>query len=148
MARTAPSVQIRPAAAVAERTAALALREEIFCGEQGVALELERDGRDEQALHLVAIEGGSVVGTCRLLFERGTAKLGRLAVAPPARGRGTGGRLVAAAEQHARARGASRVALHAQLRATGLYAAAGFRAVGPPFEQAGIQHVCMEKRLA
>jgi len=39
-----------------ELAAALALREEVFCGEQGVTLEGDRDGRDGEALHLVAFD--------------------------------------------------------------------------------------------
>ena len=35
-----------------ELAAALALREEVFCGEQGVTLEGDRDGLDAEALHL------------------------------------------------------------------------------------------------
>lgn len=131
-----------------EREGALALRRTVFCGEQGVPEELEVDGRDDGALHLVAVMDGRVVGTCRLLFDGATAKLGRLAVAAPARGAGVGGALIDAAERQARGAGAGRIALHAQTAATGLYASRGFVALGDCFEQAGIEHVRMEKRLA
>lgn len=143
-----PSLEVRPAAGAGERESAIALRHAVFCQEQHVPPELELDGRDDAALHFVALEGGELVGTCRLLFDRETAKLGRLAVRRDARRRGTGGGLLDAAEHEARARGARRIALNAQLAATGVYESRGFRPLGKPFEEAGIEHVRMEKRLA
>jgi ElaA protein len=130
-----------------EREAAMALRYEVFCQEQGVSRAQEADGRDGEALHLVALEGERVVGTCRLLIEGATAKVGRMAVERPARGRGLGLRLLRAAEREARAAGARRVALHAQTYAAPLYERGGFIPYGKPFIQAGIEHVAMEKDL-
>jgi predicted GNAT family N-acyltransferase len=147
-AATAPVV--REAAGEREIAAALELRRRVFCDEQGVPANLELDGRDGDALQLVAVDSsGDVVGTCRLLFARGaTALLGRMAVAARLRGRGIGRALLDLAEQRAQARGAKRIALHAQETARSLYAAAGFEVYGEPFVEAGIPHVAMEKRLA
>jgi predicted GNAT family N-acyltransferase len=145
---SASALRIRPARAAAERAAALALRHRVFCGEQGVSEAQESDGRDGQALHLVALAGAELVGTCRLLFEGRTAKLGRMAVERPHRGRGVGRALLRAAEREARAAGARRVALHAQTGALGLYERGGYVARGGTFMEAGIEHVAMEKRLA
>jgi predicted GNAT family N-acyltransferase len=139
--------KIRLAADTAELDAALALRHRVFCVEQGVAVELEVDGRDGGALHVVAVSDGAVVGTCRLVFDGETAKLGRMAVEPWARGQGIGAALLAGAEREAGAAGALRVSLHAQARARDLYARAGFNEQGDRFEEAGIEHVLMEKRL-
>jgi predicted GNAT family N-acyltransferase len=146
---TTPTVpEIRLVAGNGERDAALALRHRVFCEEQGVALDLEADGRDGEALHVVAGSEGAVVGTCRLVLAGRTAKLGRMAVEPEARGRGIGAALLAGAEREARAAGASRIALNAQAHARELYARGGFAERGEAFEEAGIAHVLMEKRLA
>jgi predicted GNAT family N-acyltransferase len=145
---TRSALEIRLAADNRERDGALALRHRVFCEEQGVALELEADGRDGEALHVVAVSDGAVVGTCRLVLDGDTAKLGRMAVEPAARGRGIGAALLASAEREARAAGARRIALHAQAHARELYARAGFADCGEPFEEAGIEHVLMEKSLA
>jgi predicted GNAT family N-acyltransferase len=132
----------------AEVEGSLALRERVFCGEQGVALEAERDGLDAEALHVVVADGGRVVGTCRLLIEGGTARLGRMAVDVRRRRRGVGTALLREAEAVAARRGARRVTLHAQLTAMRLYARNGYTPSGPPFMEEGIEHVAMEKGLA
>jgi predicted GNAT family N-acyltransferase len=148
MPRVAAAIEVRPTRDEREREDALRLRHAVFCGEQGVPVALEADGRDGEAIHLVAVAAGRVVGTCRVLVDGSTAKLGRLAVAADAREVGIGGALVEAAEAQARQTGADRVALHAQAHATALYAARGFTSLGEPFDEAGIEHIRMEKRLA
>jgi predicted GNAT family N-acyltransferase len=132
-----------------ELAAALALRDEVFCGEQGVTPEADQDGLDPEALHLIALgEDGEVVGTCRLVAEPGgTAKFGRLCVRARARGTGIAAALLDAAEAEARAAGARRIGMHAQTSALSLYRRAGFRPYGEPFDEEGIEHVGMEKDL-
>jgi ElaA protein len=126
---------------------ARALRRAVFVGEQGVALEEELDGRDGEALHLVAVDGGgSVVGTCRLLAEGPVVKLGRMAVAREARGQGIGARLLELADAETPA--AERIVLAAQLPAIPLYERAGYVRRGDVFLDAGIEHVRMEKPRA
>lgn len=139
--------EIRPARTERERDAALALRHRVFCDEQGVAPELEQDGRDDEALHVVALAGGEVVGTCRLGFDGPTAKLGRMAVEPSARGAGLGAAILEAGVEQAREAGARRVALNAQTGAAAFYARAGFAPHGEPFQEAGIEHVRMDLDL-
>jgi predicted GNAT family N-acyltransferase len=108
-----------------ELAAALALREEVFCGEQGVQL-----------------------GTCRMLIEPGgTAKFARLCVRRSARGRGLAAALLAAAEEEARAAGAIRIGMHAQTGALALYERAGCTPYGERFDEEGIEHLGMEKHL-
>jgi predicted GNAT family N-acyltransferase len=145
---TSAAAQIRLATGEREREDALALRYRVFCEEQGVSVDLETDGRDGEALHVVAVADGAVVGTCRLVLDAGTAKLGRMAVEPAMRGRGIGAALLEGAEAEARTAGARRIALHAQAAAIDLYARGGFAERGEHFEEAGIEHVLMEKRLA
>jgi predicted GNAT family N-acyltransferase len=140
--------EIRPIAGDDELAAALDLRERVFCGEQGVTLEGDRDGRDDEALQLVALEDGAVVATCRVLFGGDVAHFQRLCVAPESRRRGLAARLLAAAEEAARAAHADRMDLHAQTAALGLYERAGYTAYGVPFDDEGIEHLAMEKRLA
>jgi predicted GNAT family N-acyltransferase len=141
-------IEVRPTRDEAEVAAALALREEVFCGEQGVSLAEERDGRDEEALHLVVVDDGVVVGTCRLLVEGTTVKLGRMAVSRTRRGLGLARALITESEARARALGGERIVLAAQLSAQPLYDRAGYAAFGEVFLDAGIEHVMMAKALS
>jgi predicted GNAT family N-acyltransferase len=141
-------VDVRPARDRSEVDQALALREQVFCVEQGVALAADRDGLDDEAIQIVAVESGRVVGTCRVLIDAGVGRLGRMAVAARARGEGLGAAILAAAEQSARDAGARVMRLHAQRYIEDLYAAAGYTPYGEPFVEEGIAHVAMEKRLA
>jgi predicted GNAT family N-acyltransferase len=140
-------IEVRPTRNANEVAAALALREEVFVGEQGVSLAEERDGLDDEALHLVVVDDGVVVGTCRLLVEGTTVKLGRMAVSRTRRGLGLARTLLTEAEGQARARGGERIELAAQLTAQALYDRAGYAAHGDVFLDAGIEHVMMSKAL-
>jgi predicted GNAT family N-acyltransferase len=144
------SVAVRRVEDEREMDAALDLRDRVFCLEQGVPKREEIDGRDDEAVHLVAVrvEDGRVLGTCRLLFVDRTVQLSRLAVDAAARRQGIATRLLRAADGEAGAAGARRIVLHAQTYARGLYAGAGYEPRGRVFVEAGIEHVAMEKRLA
>ncbi len=131
-----------------EMQALLALRHKVFCEEQGVPVHEETDGRDHDALHLVAVSDGEVVGTCRLLLVGSTAQFSRLAVSQAARRRGIASALLEEAERETLAAGGRRLVLHAQTYARELYDRAGYRTRGRVFIEAGIEHVAMEKTIA
>jgi len=132
-----------------ELAQALELRRTVFVVEQGVSEAEEYDGRDDQAIHLVALEGARVIGTCRLLTDEGPrARLGRVAVSGDRRRRGVASALLTAAESAAAEAGARHIVLHAQTYALGLYETAGYRVRGAPFQEAGVEHVTMERDLA
>lgn len=143
------TVTVRRAQGPAEVDAAIALRSAVFVDEQGVPREEDVDGRDGEALHLVAVAAdGAVVGTCRLLTDGTTMKLARMAVAADARRQGIGRRLLDLADAEAASAGAERIVLAAQLSAVPLYEQAGYRTRGDVFLDAGIEHLRMEKRRA
>jgi predicted GNAT family N-acyltransferase len=130
-----------------EMSAALALRHEVFCVEQGVPEYEELDGRDRDGIHLAAVLGGELVGTCRLLMVGPTAQFSRLAVRASVRRLGIATALLELADAEVRASGGRRIVLHAQTYARRLYENAGYRARGRVFVEAGIEHVAMEKTL-
>jgi predicted GNAT family N-acyltransferase len=140
-------IELRPARDEKEVVAALDLRHEVFCVEQGVSRADERDGRDADAVHLVAVEDGVVIATCRLLIEGTTVKLGRMAVARSRRGLGLARALLTEADARARALEAERIVLAAQLGAQTLYERAGYEPYGEVFLDAGIEHVMMARAL-
>jgi predicted GNAT family N-acyltransferase len=139
--------QVRRARGAGELRAALALRHEVFCVEQGVPEREEVDGRDPEGIHLVAVAGGQLLGTCRLVVVGRTVQFSRLAVRPQSRRRGIATALLEAADIESRSAGANRIVLHAQTYARRLYDRVGYRARGSVFYEAGIEHVAMEKDL-
>ena len=141
------SYEIRRVGSEDEMAQALELRHDVFCEEQGVPEHDELDGRDHEALHLVAVAESRLVGTCRVLLVGSTAQFSRLAVHPSARRHGIASALLDAAEAETRSAGGRRLVLHAQTYARELYETAGYVPRGRLFVEAGIEHIAMEKLL-
>jgi predicted GNAT family N-acyltransferase len=139
--------QVRRVRDQQEMAAALELRHDVFCVEQGVPEHDELDGRDHEGIHLAAVENGALLGTCRIVMVGTTAQLSRLAVRVSARRRGIATALLDLADAETRAAGGQRVVLHAQTYARELYEQAGYRPRGRIFREAGIEHIAMEKHL-
>jgi predicted GNAT family N-acyltransferase len=132
----------------ADRAAAYAIRQVVFVDEQHVPLELERDAGDEQAEHVLARVDGVPAATARVLAQAGgSVVVGRVAVLPAFRGRGIGRAVMAAVERRAADRDVHAVQLHAQLTAQGFYERLGYVQVSGEYDDAGIAHVTMSKRL-
>jgi predicted GNAT family N-acyltransferase len=144
---SSPAVTVRPTHDPDEIAAALELRVQVFCEEQGVDGDEELDGLDQKSTQIVALDDGAVVATCRLQLVEGDAKVERMAVARSLRGTGVGRELLARAEEEAHASGAPRMILHAQRAAEPFYARCGYRAEGDTFLEAEIEHVRMTKPL-
>ena len=123
------------------------IRARVFIDEQGVAENIERDGKDGEALQLIAFADGKPVGTARILVSEGTGKIGRVAVLNAHRGKGLGQGLILAALDELRRCGAHTAKLGAQTHALGFYEALGFKAQGPEFLDADIPHREMVQSL-
>jgi predicted GNAT family N-acyltransferase len=122
-----------------------AVREAVFVREQGVPLDLERDGLDAQCTHVLAESSdGEPIGAGRLLPD---GHIGRMAVSSAWRGRGVGSALLEALLQEARRLRMSAVVLNAQEHALAFYARFGFQPQGETFEEAGIPHRAMRLPL-
>lgn len=132
----------------AELQAALDVRRQIFVEEQGISKQLEFDGLDNQAIHIVAMEGGNVIGTARVRFlDNDQARIERMAVSKPFRRKGIGRGIVCYLIAESKKRGAKRLLLHAQLDAVHFYRACGFEEAGKPFWEARIKHIEMQMSL-
>jgi predicted GNAT family N-acyltransferase len=119
----------------------------VFVDEQKVPADLEMDDRDGACLHWIARDAaGGAVGTVRLDVEK-DGKVGRLAVLAASRRRGVGRALMERLHEIARVRGLTRVWCHAQISAVPFYRRLGYRVVSDTFEEAGIEHVTMERDL-
>lgn len=135
--------QIGEAAGPDDMAACFAIRREVFCLEQGVAEDLEIDGRDPECRHYLLRIDGRTIGTARVRpVAPGVAKIERVAVLESYRGRGLGFALM----RHVlRELGRDRAVLHAQAHTENFYRALGFTTEGQPFEEAGIPHVRMTR---
>jgi predicted GNAT family N-acyltransferase len=133
----------------ADWAAVAALRTRVFVEEQGVPAEIEQDDADATAVHALSRDpGGRVVATGRLLLRGdGRAAIGRMATDPAVRGRGHGAAVLDELHRQAELRGVTEVELHAQVTARRFYERAGYAAVGEEYEEAGIAHITMRRRL-
>lgn len=116
------------------------LRRVVFIEEQGVPEADEIDDKDDAAIHLLATENGTPVGSARLLIMGDTGKIGRVCVLKSHRGTGLGAALIRAAITELRIHGLTRAKLGSQTHAIGFYARLGFTATGPEYIDAGIPH--------
>ena len=119
------------------------LRQQVFVVEQDCPYP-DLDGRDleEATRHVVMTEDGAVVGTLRVLDDGDWARIGRVVVAPSARGRGLAARLM---DEALPVCGDREVRLDAQTGLTAFYAGHGFDVTGPEFDEDGIMHVPMRR---
>lgn len=130
---------------------ALAIRFAVFVEEQGVPPpeELDRhDTDDPTCIHALALERDEAVATGRL-FEPSPneGKIGRMAVLPAFRGRGTGQAILDVLIEEGRKRGLTTLRLDAQLHALDFYARRGFVVEGSSFLDAGLPHQTMRLGL-
>ena len=136
------------AATPRQRDDAFAVRIAVFVDEQGIPRSEELDDLDAVAVHCVAYdEAGAPVAAGRLLPSDGYAKIGRMAVLASHRGTGLGAAVLDALEREGLARGIRCFKLSAQLHARGFYARCGYAVVGDVYDEVGIPHIAMEKRL-
>lgn len=139
----------------AELMQALAIREVVFIEEQHVPEGIERDAEDANAYHVIANQGGHAIGTGRLVMlpqppadrQGKWGQIGRMAVLQAHRKARVGSLLLTALEDEARRRGVTGIMLHAQLYALEFYKKHGYEPVGAVFQEAGIDHLEMHKRL-
>ena len=123
------------------------IRTTVFVEEQEVPLELEMDEYDAVATHFLLRDGETPLATARLLDKHGLAKIGRVAVLKEARGRGLGLLLMQAVIEEAKRRGFTESVLDAQTYAVPFYARLGYIAEGEEFDDAGIPHFLMRRKL-
>ena len=116
----------------------------VFVEEQGVPRDIELDEHDAVCLHAVVFEGEKPVATGRLLPD---GHIGRLAVVKAWRGKGVGSALLKHFVALARERGHPIARLNAQTHAIPFYRAHGFAISGEVFDDAGIPHQEMSRRL-
>lgn len=123
------------------------VRVSVFVVEQEAAYP-EIDGRDIEpgAELLWAEDAGEVVSTLRILREDSALRIGRVATAPAARGRGVAAELMRRAlERCAELDPGLPILLDAQLQLEAWYGRFGFVRSGAEFAEDGIPHIPMRR---
>ena len=141
------SVSIKTVQTPEEFDHCFGIRTTVFVEEQEVPLELEMDEYDAIATHFLLRDGATPLATARLVDKHGLAKIGRVAVLKDARGRGLGLLLMQAVIEEAKRRGFTESVLDAQTYAVPFYARLGYVAEGAEFDDAGIPHFLMRRKL-
>ena len=121
-----------------------AIRCKVFVGEQKVPEELEIDGLDDQAKHVLAFVDGVPIGTGRILSD---GHIGRVAVLKDYRGLGIGKSIMKDLIKWAQNMNLEKVWLSSQWHAHSFYLDLGFVCVGEIYKEAGIDHIKMFRTL-
>lgn len=119
------------------------LRQDVFIVEQACPYP-DLDGRDLEpgTRHIVLRDVGDLLGCARVLDDREVWRIGRVVLAPGARGRGLADGLMETALQVCQGRD---IVLDAQSPLAGWYATFGFSVTGPEFLEDGIPHLPMRR---
>ncbi len=139
------TLHVQKATTKEELEKVFAIRKIVFVDEQGCPPELEWEN-EEVSTHFLALSDHQPCGACRWRKTNQGYKLERFAVLKNFRGQGVGRAMIATVLDDL-PNDAEFVYLNSQLDAMSLYAKFGFTAEGDIFEEAGIQHFKMVKKL-
>ena len=118
------------------------IRNKVFTNEQRIDPNMDFDGQDHDAVHVLIICNGKYVGTGRMLND---GHIGRLAVLKEFRGKRLGAEIVISLIKEAENNNLKRVYLGAQNHAVKFYKKLGFSKYGETYTEVNIEHVHMEK---
>ena len=121
-----------------------AIRYEVFVGEQNVPEELEIDGLDGEAKHVLAFVDDLPIGTGRIL---GDGHIGRVAVLRDYRGLWIGKMIMKELIKWAQDMSLDKVWLSSQWHAHSFYLDLGFVCIGEIYKEAGIDHIKMFRKF-
>ena len=121
-----------------------AIRYEVFIDEQNVPEELEIDGLDGEAKHVLAFVDEAPIGTGRILSD---GHIGRVAVLKKYRRQGSGKLIMKELIKWAQDMNLEKVWLSSQWHAHSFYLDLGFVCVGEIYKEAEIDHIKMYRAL-
>jgi putative N-acetyltransferase (TIGR04045 family) len=126
---------------------AYSVRHEIFVKEQELFAGSDRDEFDSQAIHIIALLHGEVIGTVRVYEREENVWFGsRLAVLKPFRGR-AGKVLIEKAKETVKKRKAKKFMAYVQLPNVPFFRRHRWKSVGDVIDYHGIPHQLMETQL-
>ncbi len=126
---------------------AYSVRHEIFVKEQELFAGSDRDEFDSQAIHIIALLHGEVIGTVRVYEREENVWFGsRLAVLKPFRGR-AGRALIEKAKEVVKKKKAKRFMAYVQLPNIPFFRRHHWKSAGDIMDYHGMPHQLMETQL-
>ncbi|CCI84284.1 GNAT family acetyltransferase [Lactobacillus pasteurii DSM 23907 = CRBIP 24.76] len=124
------------------------LRTDTFVTEQKITLpELDDEDLIATQVFLLNQEATNAVAACRVFKQNGQWTFGRVAVAGEYRHQGLGRQMMEEVHEFLKDQGATSVTCHAQMQAKPFYESLGYEVAGPEFDEGGVSHIQMTKRL-
>ncbi len=124
------------------------VREAVFINEQSTPRDIEIDGNDHLATHLLLLEDNKPIATCRMLpLGNNIYKIGRICVLKEYRGKQIGKKLVNSMIEKSKQYGAKQLIIGAQIHAVEFYKKLGFSTTGEEYMEANIPHIDMIKNI-
>jgi len=126
----------------------LRLRLDVLLQPIGIGISFINVPNEKNDLLLGAFREQELMACCVLTrLNNDLVQLRQMAVSREMQGQGLGAALVQFAEQKARENRYLAICLHARSTVVSFYEKSGYVIVGVPFEEVGIEHYRMEKRL-
>ncbi|NVJ85626.1 MAG: GNAT family N-acetyltransferase [Algoriphagus sp.] len=128
----------------------LRLRSEVFVVEQDCVF-LDQDNKDQKCHHLLLYQEQDLVGYCRIVpagLSYEEVAIGRVVTAPSVRRKGFGRKVMELGiEACQELYGPCAIRLGAQTYALGFYESLGFQSEGDVYDEDGIEHIEMVRRI-
>jgi len=124
----------------------IAIRKKVFIGEQNVPTDIEIDGLDDEAGHVIAYLDNKSIGCARIRMNN-FAKLERIAVMRDHRGKGFGRKITEFLIDYCKQKNVDEIQLHAQIYTADFYKKLGFLERGKTFFEADIEHIEMYMKI-
>lgn len=140
---------VRQAINPQEIEGAIRFRRKIFVEEQGIPLELDADGLDEDSLHVIALNhNNQVIGNGRLSPKGFHGVISRIAIDKSTRGQGLGRQIMIALEKIARENGLKHLSLKPHAHLETFYSSLGYTTIPNTRSRVGEHELLeMEKKL-
>lgn len=128
--------------------ASVALRHEVLRKPLGLIFTEEQLAEEVNDILIACVDDDEVLGCCILSkVSSEVLRLRQMAVSTKSQGKGIGESMMLFAKKLALDKGFTRIMMHARDSAQGFYEKMGYKVVGEPFDEVGLPHHIMEKKL-
>lgn len=131
-----------------EQLESIELRHQVLRKPLGLSFSKTELETEKDQIHLAAYYKSVLAGILLLVpVNENELKMRQVAVSPQLQGKGIGKILVAYSEFFAKNKGFNKIGLHARVTAQAFYTAIGYKPVGDLFQEVGMPHIKMIKKI-